>query len=75
MHLQPTLHPSAVEHPRTTQQVNVVRRQTQTLNAMEGRLCHCGSDRWAESLEDLRRTPALSEGASSLSYADRKSVV
>ena len=48
---------------------DVVRRQNQALNAMEGRLCHCGSDRWAESLEDLRRTPALSEGASSLSYA------
>ena len=47
---------------------DVVRRQSRALNTMEGRLCHCGSDRWAKSLEDLRRTPALSEGGSSLSY-------
>ena len=37
---------------------DLVRRQGQALNAMESRLCKCGGSRWAESLEDLQRTPA-----------------
>ena len=36
----------------------LVCRQEQALNAMESRLCKCGGSRWAESLEDLQRTPA-----------------
>ena len=46
---------------------DLVRRQGQALNAMESRLCKCGGSRWAESLEDLPRTPA--SVSSSLSYA------
>ena len=46
---------------------DLVRRQGQALNAMESRLCKCGGSRWAESLEDLQRTPA--SVSSSLSYA------
>ena len=46
---------------------DLVRRQGEALNAMESRLCKCGGSRWAESLEDLQRTPA--SVSSSLSYA------
>ena len=46
---------------------DLVHRQGQALNAMESRLCKCGGSRWAESLEDLQRTPA--SVSSSLSYA------
>ena len=46
---------------------DLVRRQGQALNAMESRLCKCGGSRWAESLEDLQRTPA--SVSSSLLYA------
>ena len=34
---------------------------------MESKLCKCGGSRWAESLEDLQRTPG--SVSSSLSYA------
>ena len=37
---------------------DLVHQQGQALNAMESRLCKCGGWRWAESLEDLQRTPA-----------------
>ena len=43
---------------------DLVCQQGQALNAMESRLCKCGGSRWAESLEDLQRTPA----SVSLSY-------
>ena len=46
---------------------DLVRRRGRALNAMESRLCKCGGSRWAESLEDLQRTPA--SVSSSLSYA------
>ena len=45
----------------------LVRRQERALNVIESRLCKCGGLRWAESLEDLQRTPA--SVLSSLSYA------
>ena len=45
---------------------DLVRRQGQALNAMESRLCKFGGSCWAESLEDLQRTPA--SVSSSLSY-------
>ena len=46
---------------------DLVRQQGQALNAIEPRLCKCGGSRWAESLEDLQRTPA--SVSSSLLYA------
>ena len=45
----------------------LVRHQERALNVMESRLCKCGGSRWAESLEDLQRTPV--SVSSSLSYA------